>query len=125
MSWNSIFGGGAAGTAKDPNYGVYTPTGSQYANTLRQDINQLPSYPISATSIKDPIEYRDWRLQAIHMRMQRGDGTQLPFDGIETLLGDDLVYILIVVNGKGVMLEDDRGLFPSDTLLTQLRLLAK
>lgn len=92
----------------------------------------MNAYPIthvshSGANTEDiaAIESNHWRRQAIAHRLQLQNGGRLPFDGLETLLGDDVVYIMIVSNGKGVMLEDERGLFPSDTLLTQLRLLAK
>lgn len=85
------------------------------------------SYPSDGFSVKvgAAIKSEGWRRRAIYVRLQLPDGEKLPFDGLETLLGDEMVYIMVVVRGKGVMLEDERGLFPSDTLLTQLRLLVQ
>jgi hypothetical protein len=81
--------------------------------------------PFPTPMSKPQIETASWRRSAIGTRLQLEVGERLPFDELETALGDDKVYVMIVTNGKGVMLEDDRALFPSDTLVTQLRLLAK
>jgi hypothetical protein len=81
--------------------------------------------PLPPPISKPQIETASWRHSAIGTRLRLDVGEKLPFDELETALGDDKVYVMIVTNGKGVMLEDDRALFPSDTLVTQLRLLAK
>lgn len=73
----------------------------------------------------EPIDVAGWRRQAIAHRLRLRNGDMLPFDGMETLLGDDSVYVMVVVNGKGAMFNDDKTLFPSDTLITQLLLVAK
>jgi hypothetical protein len=89
--------------------------------TIRQ---AFPSpYPPPLRSY--PLEDSGWRRRAIGTRLQLNEGELFPFDELETALGTDVVYVMVVVNGKGVMLEDERGLFPSDTLITQLRLISK
>jgi hypothetical protein len=63
------------------------------------------------------------RKSMIAMRLRLEDGMKWPFDFLETHWHDDTVYVFLVANGKPVMLQDDAGLFPSDTLITQLRLI--
>ncbi|MCK1741375.1 hypothetical protein IVA80_10985 [Bradyrhizobium sp. 139] len=38
-------------------------------------------------------------------------------------LNDEAVAVFVIHNGKALVVEDDAGLFPSDTLVSQLRLL--
>jgi predicted ribosome-associated RNA-binding protein Tma20 len=40
-------------------------------------------------------------------------------------MGDSKKVVFLIVNGKPLMIEDDEHLFPSDTLITQLRLLRR
>lgn len=65
------------------------------------------------------------RQRMIGMRLRLADGSRFPFDHISSHLCDDKVLVFIVPHNKSdaVILEDDPNLFPSDTLITQLRLL--
>lgn len=62
----------------------------------------------------------------IFMRLGAQSRFDSGFDFIEaTKLSDDKMVVFCVVNGKHVSIEDDFHLFPSDTLVTQLRVLRK
>ncbi len=65
------------------------------------------------------------RQRMIGMRLRLADGSRFPFDHISSHLCDDKVLVFVVPHNKSdaVILEDDPNLFPSDTLITQLRLL--
>lgn len=72
---------------------------------------------------KEPLEDDHWRLKLLGMRLRLSEGQTWPFQHITTALTEEQVLIFLVKNDKGVILEDERGLFPSDALITQLRVL--
>lgn len=52
--------------------------------------------------------------------------TAPPFQRISAhRLNDETVVVFVISNGKAVLIEDGAALFPSDALVTQLRLLAE
>jgi hypothetical protein len=61
--------------------------------------------------------------QMIGMRLHIPPDGVIPFDRIEVHHGADKYLIWVVNKGQSVVLEDETGLFPSDALITQLRLL--
>jgi hypothetical protein len=67
--------------------------------------------------------------QMIFMRLYGGQLNATPNQGFDFLsayrFAEDRVAIFVCNNGKYVVLEDDHNLFPSDSLITQLRILAK
>ena len=63
------------------------------------------------------------RMRMLNMRLRINEGYLLPFDHISTGLGGDHVFVFVVKDGKPVTLTDDAAMFPSDALITQLRLL--
>lgn len=67
--------------------------------------------------------------QMIFMRLCGGRTYAPPnkeFDFLSAYrFAEDKVAIFVCNNGKYVVLEDDHNLFPSDSLITQLRMLAK
>jgi hypothetical protein len=64
------------------------------------------------------------RNQMIGMRMRIPDGALMPFEFIKTHDTGEKVMVFLVTKGQAVTLEDNSDLFPSDKLITQLRLLA-
>lgn len=65
-------------------------------------------------------------LKMIAMRLHLSDGEMLPFDHIHACrVGDEQALVVVVKDGKYVVLEDEMALFPSDALVAKLRLLAK
>jgi hypothetical protein len=50
------------------------------------------------------------------------DGDEMPFMA-STRVSDDVIVTFLVANGQPLMLEDDARMFPSDALITKIRLL--
>lgn len=73
----------------------------------------------------DPLSSDLSRMRMIGMRMRLPEGGSFPFQHISTALGDEKVFVFIVQDNTAVIIEDDRYLFPSDTLVAQLRLIQK
>lgn len=89
----------------------------KYTTSSNQEL--VPSHsPIT-------LENKQYRIQMIAMRMRRREGEKMPFDDLHTSLGKEKVFVFVLQNDKPVVFEDDIGLFPSDTLITQLRLIQK
>lgn len=62
----------------------------------------------------------------IAMRLDVPEGSSLGFQHIDALgLNDEKMVVFLIVDGKPMYIEDDRALFPSDTLITQLRILRR
>jgi len=64
------------------------------------------------------------RTNMIAMRLHVPGSSKLPFAHLSTAMTSEQVLVLVVQNDKYVVLEDEKSLFPSDTLISQLRLLA-
>lgn len=66
-------------------------------------------------------------MQQIAMRMRWGSEPGriivTGFEFIQAYVKDNVAVVFIVHGGKPVTIEDDAGLFPSDALITKLRLL--
>lgn len=92
--------------------------GTSSVDLARRISNAFPTRPPT-----NDIAYPDNRKSMIAMRLRLTDGVKWPFDFLETHLHEERVLVFLVVGGKPVMLEDDANLFPSDTLITQLRLI--
>lgn len=52
-----------------------------------------------------------------------GDDTQPPFDHVSLHRGKEKVFVFVVTNGQSVTIEDETSMFPSDSLVTRLRML--
>lgn len=65
------------------------------------------------------------RLRMINMRLRNTHEQELPkgLQDLHTSLCGDIIFVFIVAKGKPITLDDDASMFPSDTLITQLRLL--
>jgi hypothetical protein len=73
-------------------------------------------------------------MSMLMMRMQWGpfaggdEGAfvpSVPFEHMAVHLGNGKAFVFIVSNGEAVTLSDDPGIFPSDALITQVRMLAE
>lgn len=69
------------------------------------------------------IESDEYRAQALFFRLHIPTGKRHPFQHLTTALAKDKVHVFVMHNDIPVMFEDARELFPSDTLITQLRLM--
>ena len=65
------------------------------------------------------------RKNMLAMRLRISEGEHWGFDSLHTSLGKEKVFVFVVQDGKTATLEDDASMFPSDTLITQLRLIQK
>lgn len=73
----------------------------------------------------DGISSSSYRKKMIGMRLRIPNGSLFPFAHLETHYAGEKVFVFVVVDDKPVVLEDESSLFPSDTLITQLRLIQK
>lgn len=74
---------------------------------------------------EDPVFGRSLR-DMIAMRMHWKEGVEIPFAFLEPVrLDHDRIVVFAIANGRPVTIETDSALFPSDELITQLRLIAE
>ncbi|HEY7822613.1 MAG TPA: hypothetical protein VIG24_07265 [Acidimicrobiia bacterium] len=59
----------------------------------------------------------------MRMRLRVSIHKDLPFQHMSTVEIEEKILVFVVQNNEYVVLEDETALFPSDTLITQLRLL--
>lgn len=64
-----------------------------------------------------------YRMKLIAQRMRWYEDEPIPFLGLSSHVAGDKVHVFVTTGGKSVILEDDLTMFPSDTLITQLRML--
>lgn len=84
--------------------------------------------PITNAVLRDNSIYDEGsRRRMIAMRLRLADGVPWPFQSLHTALSQDgtKVFVFVVQKDTPVTLSDDAGLFPSDALVTQLRLIAE
>lgn len=81
-------------------------------------------YVMQSTQLKD-IDTDQGRLRMIGMRLRLDNGEKFPFEYLDTHVSGEKVFVFIVQNGTHAVLEDELQMFPSDTLVTQLRLIAQ
>jgi hypothetical protein len=67
----------------------------------------------------------DNRKRMIGMRLWLPNGYSWSFDFLETHWHGEKVFVFVATGEQYVVLEDQAALFPSDTLITQLRLIQK
>lgn len=96
----------------------------------REGLLNAPSSIINVGTLSRPystndIAFPETRKAMLAMRLRIPEGARFPFDCLETHWGEEKVFIFVVQDDKPVILEDPAELFPSDTLITQLRLIQK
>lgn len=62
-------------------------------------------------------------LAMIGMRLRLKNGEKFPFEFMQAHVTDKSAFVFIVHDGKDYTLQDDVNLFPSDELITKLRLM--
>lgn len=100
------------------------------SQTLKQPAGAFPlvhTTPsvFSRPPFDPPTDFNDdnERLKMICMRMRFAARTLIPFQHLSTAKCGDKVFIFVVQNDQPVVLEDETSMFPSDQLITQLRLI--
>lgn len=109
---NSGGGGGVA-------VGVIKPIGVSPAGL----IPTIPASGMLTLPKDDYYDTKDKDLRLLGMRMRWASGQLIPFAHLSIHTSAALAIVFIVHKGQPVVLEDDPGLFPSDDLITKLRLL--
>lgn len=71
------------------------------------------------------IDSPDSLLRMLAMRFRLQDGQMFPFEFIMPTKSKDKVIVFLVVNGEPTYVEDGADLYPSDALITKLRLIAQ
>ena len=112
---------GAPQTVEDVLYQFATVLNDSTAKKLRNALNRV------MISHKDI--YSDWdnKLSGGGLIFARlglidvGGGSVNPFEYLDTYPCSDCIAVFIVVNGQPSIIKDDKNLFPSDQLITQLR----
>lgn len=105
-------------------YDMVAQNQSGLANTYRSMQTNTVTSPLAGQlSIRTDPQRR--LLDMIGMRLRLEDGERLPFDFISAYEDGATVYVFTVTNNKPAIFEDDGSMFPSDTLITQLRLISK
>lgn len=62
--------------------------------------------------------------EKLFIRLNIQEGQHVPFNFLEAAkLDDDRMVVFVIVKDKYAAIEDDASLFPSDTLISQLRVL--
>ena len=129
---------------KDPHLGATSIAGDfdteEYIQKLYREqamtdlYSRRNTYPVKYPDLRvsrhhmmtksESIEHREFRVKLLAMRLRVEEDAPLPWSFIETAFENDTVFVFVLSGGKPVVLEDDANLFPSDTLITQLRLLS-
>jgi hypothetical protein len=66
------------------------------------------------------------RMIGMRLRLHEGPVAMFPFNHIDAYrISEERVVVFVVHKETPVLIEDDGALFPSDALITQLRLLSK
>lgn len=92
---------------------------------LAQAVQSINKNPVPQTNLGSVIENEAYRFKLVAMRLRLLDGERMPFQFFGTALGGDKVFVFVVQDNEAITLEDSTVMFPSDQLITQLRLLQK
>lgn len=95
--------------------------------TLKKMLDQQRADMAAYTgvSLADPITTNNGRMSMLRSRLRIAPDLQLPFDQLYTLATEEKIFVVFLHDNQLAILEDHAGLYPSDTLITQLRLIAK
>jgi len=117
-------------TGYDPNasaHGVWNPDRGMFeiAGQGAMHSHQLPpmspGYDVMGDiQSKDPFNL----MRMIAMRMRWNPGVAMPYTAICPAFADDMVHVMVISNkNPPIVLSDEWSMFPSDKLITELRLL--
>ncbi len=90
-----------------------------WANMALNNVTKSPSV------LGQVLESENYRQRLLYMRLRIPEGSKHPYEYLSSHLSGDKVYVFVVQDGQAVTLEDAATMFPSDQLITQLRLLDK
>jgi len=81
---------------------------------LRKRMMSMPNFPP-----KSPWTAYD----RLRMRLNMEHDEEFGFDCINIYEGPNTVFVFIVTGEKAIILEDSKGIFPSDRIVAQVRLM--
>lgn len=118
---DAFLGGRTARTAMDENAYLQDQYKKLTEGALLQAPQQPPNPPAYPTH---PDRFAMHPIGMISMRMRIPNGERFPLPHIDAYVTKDVAVVFTIdKSNRPVIIEDDPGLFPSDTLITQLRLL--
>lgn len=79
--------------------------------------------PFSPTNVVTPVMSSDQLCRMICMRMRFQEGVKLPMAYMSAHQSNANVFVFLVHNEQATIIEDDPLMFPSDALITKLRLI--
>lgn len=97
------------------------PLGGAHRSILAQVLQEAV---YSSRSAED-FQSHSALLKAIRMRMRAPDGVALGVDDMHCFKSGDVVFVFVVAAGEATIIKDEWPLFPSDQLITQLRLITR
>lgn len=77
------------------------------------------------STVASAIENEPYRFKLLAMRLRMLEGEKFPFEHLFTGHTGDKVFVVIIDKGECLTFEDSAALFPSDTLITQIRMIQK
>lgn len=94
-------------------------------NAIRDYMGKMGPSVLGAQIFRDPPHFATKPVSLKEMVKMRMRWTEVPFPFFECHqpTGSDKVFVFFVKDDQAVILEDEAGLFPSDSLITKLRLL--
>lgn len=96
-----------------------------WVNAAVNTTHTLGTYQTGASQLGNLIEMEPYRMKVLAMRLRLRDGERFPYQFLTTAYANDKVFVFVVQDGQAVTLTDEAPMFPSDQLITQLRLLDK
>lgn len=129
VTGHAVLGGGGGGGNLGTAGAVYQTTGSSNIfYDAQRDIyidmstgQRFPANKMSPSHMPHTLESSASREAMLHMRLRNG----WTYQHLTTAYVGDKVYVFVIQNDQPVILEDDATMFPSDQLITQLRLIGK
>lgn len=121
--WNNMLGG-AFGTVSEAQRKVDDDNRQVMADVRRINAQASAANIYADINPSDGALSSDaWRMRSLAMRLRVKEGHKFPFQHISTAWAGDKVFIFVLSKGQPVTFEDDAALFPSDTIITALRLI--
>lgn len=109
---------GGIGSVNDPAFiDHFTRAMNQISRT------HIASNTTAAVNMPNPYTHMPSPMAMIAMRLRLPEGHKFNVDHIHAFLDKEKAFVFIVNKGQSVTIEDEVDLFPSDALITQLRLI--
>lgn len=104
---------------------IFAPPWANHHFDDAANILNVQAVSKNPTVLGSVIENENYRARLVQMRLRLREGETMPYQYFATALAGDKVFVFIVQDNQAVTLQDEAAMFPSDVLITQLRLLEK